>query len=250
MDGSLSESSCATPVASLDEPSAVRGQRIPRLEGFLLVGLEFGGLDFGDLMAQQFEFAVQRGLVGGEAGVFLAQAGEAAPDGHVLLAGGLGAAVGVEQIELAFGAEQGLVVVRAVQVHEQVAELLEDREGGRRTVDELPVAARRREGAFDDQVALHATFQAVFLEFGVERAAIVHVETRFHGAGVRAGADEALVGAFAQEQFQRAQDDGLARAGLAGDGDEAGGELPFEFLDQGEVFDAQRGERCQHGARV
>ena len=30
----------------------------------------------------------------------------------------------------------------------------------------------------------------------------------------------------------------------------AGRELPVEFLDQCEVLDAQRGERCEHGARV
>ena len=53
-----------------------------------------------------------------------------------------------------------------------------------------------------------------------------------------------------EQQLERADDDGLARAGLAGDGDEAGRKLPVEFLDQSQVFDAQRGERCQHGARV
>ena len=129
-------------------------------------------------MAQEFEFAVQRGLVGGEAGVFLAQAAQPAPDFLVLLAGRFRVAEGVEQIELPLGAQERLVVVRAVQVDEQVAELLEHGERRRRAVDELPVAARLGEGALDDEIALDAAFQAVFFEFGVERAAIVHVEAR------------------------------------------------------------------------
>ena len=72
----------------------------------------------------------------------------------------------------------------------------------------------------------------------VERAAFLHVETGFHRARVRPGADEALVGALAQEQLQSADDDRFARAGLARDRDKAGRELPVEFFDQSQVFDA------------
>ena len=79
---------------------------------------------------------------------------------------------------------------------------------------------------------------------------IFHVEDGFHRARIRPGADEALVRALAQEQLQRAQDDGFARARLAGDGDKTGGKLPVEFFDQSQVLDAERGERCQHGVRV
>ena len=130
-------------------------------------------------MAQQFEFAVERGLVGSQAGVLFAQPTQAGPDGHVILPGGLGAAEGVKQIELAFGAQERLVIVRAVQVHEEVAELLEHGERGRRTVDELPVAPGLGKRALDDEVAIDTAFEAVFFKFGVERVAIVDLEARF-----------------------------------------------------------------------
>ena len=88
------------------------------------------------------------------------------------------------------------------------------------------------------------------LDLRVERAAILHLERPFDRAGIRAGADLPFVGALAQQKLERADDDRFARAGLARDGDEAGRELPVEFFDQSQVFDAQRGERCEHGARV
>ena len=165
-------------------------------------------------------------------------------------AGALRAAEGVEQVKLPFRAEERLVIVGTVQVHEQVAQLLEDGQGRRRTVDELPVAPGLREGALDDQPAVDAAFEAVFVELGVECAAVVHVEGRLHRAGVRAGADEAFVRALAEQQLERAEDDGLARAGLPGDHDEPGRELPVEFFDERQILDAQRGERCQHGSGV
>ena len=106
------------------------------------------------------------------------------------------------------------MIVRAVQVHEQVAQLLEDGQGGRRAVDELPVAARLGEGALDDQSAVHAAFETVFVELRIERAAVVHIEGSLHGARVSAGADEGLVRALAEQELERAEDDGFARAGF------------------------------------
>ena len=77
-----------------------------------------------------------------------------------------------------------------MQIHEQVAELLEHGERRRRAVDKLPVAACLGERAFDDEITLDAAFKTMFFEFGVERAAIVYVEAGFHRAGIRPGADE------------------------------------------------------------
>ena len=57
-----------------DDAAAVGRQRVARLEGFLLAGLEFGRRDFLHLVPQQGDFAFQRGLVAGEAVVLLAQA--------------------------------------------------------------------------------------------------------------------------------------------------------------------------------
>jgi hypothetical protein len=87
--------------------------------------VEVGGVDFLDLIAEQFDF-----LFGGVFGVaeFVEFGGLGAPRAVALAVagvGGLGAGVGVEHGELAFGGEQRLVVVRAVEVDEVFAEALE-----------------------------------------------------------------------------------------------------------------------------
>ena len=66
------------------------------------------------------------------------------------------------------------------------------------------------------------------IEHGLDRATFL------------AAADERAVGAFAEDEVERADDDGLARAGLAGDDVAAGLEFQREVGHEGEVFDAQR----------
>ena len=45
----------------------------------------------------------------------------------------------------------------------------------------------------------------------------------------------------------RSHQDRFAPAGLSCNGNKSGRSLPGHFFDQGEVADAQRGERCGHG---
>ena len=70
------------------------------------------------------------------------------------------------------------------------------------------------------------------------------VKHRLDGAAFLAAADERAVGAFAEDEVERAEDDGFARAGFAGDDVAAGLEFQREVAHEGEVFDAQR---RQHG---
>ena len=69
-------------------------------------------------------------------------------------------------------------------------------------------------------------------------------ENRFDGAAISAAADERAIGAFAEDEIERVDDDRFAGAGFAGDGVIAGGEVQGEVRDQSEVLDAERG---QHG---
>ena len=62
--------------------------------------------------------------------------------------------------------------------------------------------------------------------------------------GVQASA---YSGTLAEDEIERADDDGFARAGFAGDGVIAGRKFERKVGDQGEIFDAQRGE---HGIRL
>ena len=57
--------------------------------------------------------------------------------------------------------------------------------------------------------------------------------------------DKAAVGAGAERQPQRIEQDRLARAGFTGEDGQAGAELQVQRLDQHDIADGKRG---QHGA--
>ena len=77
---------------------------------------------------------------------------------------GVASGVAVEEERLAFAREKALVVVRAVQVDEQVAEVAEHGEFAGRAVDELAAGFVYRERAFDDELAVFAWLEACGVE--------------------------------------------------------------------------------------
>ncbi len=170
--------------------------------------------------------------------------------------------------------EQRLVVVRPVDVHEPFADGRQAVQRGGRAVDELAVGAGAGEGAFQDELILFARLEAVLVQEGSQRGRsadfqtgepgvfarnapgqssalrrpgeqLCHVEHRLHRAAILAAADERAVGAFAEDEVERADDDGLARAGLAGDDVAAGLEFQREVGHEGEILDAQRRQHLQ-----
>ena len=141
--------------------------------------------------------------------------------------------------------QQRLVVVRAVHVHEPFADVSERGERGRRTVDKLAVGSGGGERAFKDKLIFLARFEAVFFEkIFQRRAKFFYIEDGLDRAAFLAAADERAVGAFAEDEVERADDDGFARAGFAGDDVAAGLKLQREVAHECEVFDAKR---RQHG---
>jgi hypothetical protein len=97
------------------------------------------------------------------------------------------------------------------------------------------------ERAFEDELVFLARFQAVFVQKALfqrraGRRETRHVKDGLDGAAFLAAADERAVGAFAEDEVERADDDGLARAGFAGDDIAAGLEFQREVAHQGEGF--------------
>src|SRR2546425_838737 len=153
------------------------------------------------------------------------------------LAQRLGVGEPVQQVELARGLEQALVLVLAVDLDERVPEALEQADRHRRVVDERAVAAAARELATHHDLALlHRESRLV--ERG-RHAAVGHGEHRFHGGALGVGADHVGRGAAAARQEEGVDQDGLAGAGLAGEDVEAGGEGDGNVLDDREVSDPQ-----------
>ena len=111
------------------------------------------------------------------------------------------------------------MVVRPVQIHEPFPDVGENIERGRRAIDELAIRARAGERAFKDELMFLARFEAILLQERFDRCPkLRHVENCFNGTRITAAANERTVGALAQHQVERPDDDRLARTGFPRDG--------------------------------
>jgi hypothetical protein len=116
----------------------------------------------------------------------------------------------------------------AVDVDQVLGGLAQLRHGGRAAVDPGAALALRVDGAAQQQavvVALEAGLvQPGASDGGVSNSAVT-------SARVAPSRTSAGIGAVAQRQLQRVDEDGLARAGLAGQHREAGVELELQLGD-------------------
>ena len=141
--------------------------------------------------------------------------------------------------------------VRAVDIHEPLADVGEDVQGRRRTVDKLAVRARVGERTLNDELGVFAGFEAVFVEQAFERSfQFGDVENRFDRTGIGSTANEGAVGAVAEDEIERADKDGFARASFAGDHIVTGLEFQREIRNQREVFYAEGSEHAKSVERV
>ena len=135
------------------------------------------------------------------------------------------------------------MIMRSVKIDQFVAELLENPQRGGRSVDELAIAFRRRESArFRIKSSSHGSIPASSKR-GFHFREFVALKNRFDRAHIRSSPDQRFVGAFAEQQLERADDDRFAGAGFACDSDEPRRDFPFQFFDQREIFDSKQIER-------
>ena len=108
-------------------------------------------------------------------------------------------------------------------------------------------AAAVAQGAADDGLAgVVRVVEAVFGE-GVLVGAAERAEGSADGGAALSVADAAGVGAFAQDEAERVDEDGFARAGFAGQDVVAGAKVDFAVFDDGDLVD---GELFEHGLSV
>ena len=226
-------------LAEFEELGGVAGTLIILLDLLLFIGLELGGGNFVHLEAEEIELLRVGFFVDDEGGFLSFECGAAADEGGEGVAARLEIAESVENRKLAAGVQEGLMIVRAVDINEPLPERSQDSECGGGAVDELAIGAGGGEGAFEDELIVFGWFETVFFEEGFEGGAkFCDVKDGFDGATVAATANECAVGAFAEDEIERADDDGLAGAGFARDGEIACGQFQGEVGHQGKVFDA------------
>ncbi len=146
------------------------------------------------------------------------------------------------------GIDQRALVMLAVNLDQRGADRFQGLHADRLVVDEGAGAAVGQLHATENHLA--RTFNACVVEavLGEDpcgRMALGDVERRRHLALLGAMADETRIAAAAERQRECIEQDGFARAGLAGQHREATGEFDIEPFDQDDVTDRQTGQHAK-----
>ena len=220
----------------LDEARAVLRLPVALLQLRDLGRIERGVGDLLDLEAEQFDLLIADEALVAEFIELVFCRGQGLVGRAIGAPLGRGVGVGIEHRELAILRKERLVLVRTVQVDEQTAERFEKRKSAGRAIHELLVAGA--ENPFHHERIAFAGLKAAALEEGVDEVEIrIELENRLDRAEGFTRADEIVIGPFAEDELQGADDHRFARAGLAGHADKAGSEFPGEVVDEGEVLD-------------
>ena len=98
------------------------------------------------------------------------------------------------------------MIMRSMEVNQIVAKFLEIPQRGGRSIDELAIGSGNRKAAFQNQIGI-TWFDSRFLETRIPFRKIVALKNCLDRAHVRSGPDQKLVGAFAEQQLERADND-------------------------------------------
>ena len=144
---------------------------------------------------------------------------------------------GVEQLAVGRGIDQRALVMLAVDLDQRGADRLQGLHADRLVVDEGAGAAVGELHAAQDHFT--GIVETVFGQDLCRRMALGHIEGGGDLALLHAMANQARIAAAAERQREGIEQDGFARAGLAGQHREATGKLDIEPFDQDDVTDRQ-----------
>ena len=158
----------------------------------------------------------------------------------------IGTRVAVEEQAVAARVGKPAIVMLAVELDQRRGDIAQQRDPDRLVVDEGLAAPVGLERAPDDQRLAGLEFDIGFVERGVHRW---REQGEFEGGGharlVFSGTHQPAVGAVAEHQPERVEQDRLARPGFAGEHAEPAAKIEVECLDQHDIADGQAGEHRQ-----
>ena len=140
----------------------------------------------------------------------------------------------IQQREVHGRVGQALAVVLAVDGQQPGADVPHHRGGGGHAIDAAAALALGIDFAVKQQVVQGLV--AAALQFGADRFGDI-LEGGPDTGFLRAAAHQLAGGAVAQDRVDGVDQDGLARAGLAGQHIKAGGKFDLGFFDHGNIFD-------------
>ena len=160
--------------------------------------------------------------------------------------GPVGAGIAIEQGAVAARIDEAAIVMLAVDLDERPADLAQQRDPDRLVVDERLAAAVSPDlPPRDERLARLDLHARVVERTGDHGGQPGELERRGHARALLARAHEAAVGAVAEDEAQRVEQDRLARPGLTRKHAEALREIEIERLDQDDVTDGKPGEHVR-----
>ena len=154
----------------------------------------------------------------------------------------------VKQAQMGAWIKQGQMFGLPMDIHQQGAQLLEQRDVDRPAVDAGHTASFLADLAHEHHVVgiVHQLFP---LQDGVHRLLFgtFELEHTLDKRGIRIGAHKGRIRLAADQHDHGIQNNGLARACFTGQDDQAGAKTKIEFVDDGKIMDM---EFCKHKKRV
>jgi len=223
----------------LDVPVKVGLERMQARRG-AVDRFEIESAQFFDRVAQEIAFAPGALDLRAMRGDRLLRHAARVPQAHELARGAFEAAVRIEQAAMGAGIDQRPIIVLAVDLDQRGTERAQHLHADRLVVDEGAGAAVGKLHAAQDQLVLGR--DVVRRQNRVRRMVAGNVEGGGDLPLLHALAHQSGVAAGAKRQREGVEQDRLARAGLAGEHRQAGGEIDIEPLDQDDIADGQAGE--------
>ena len=229
-------------IRAVEDLGRVRRRRVAGGKFRLVLLAQIGRVELVYRVAETLAFLGEVARVALERVKFRAEVAEIAPCRTVR--GSVDLAVGVEQTALERLFKKRLVVVRAVDVHEEASERAQGLHGRGGVVHVDASAACCRNGTPHHERAVLAGREPRVVENARHVGAHLRVGKRelgLHARLLRAVAHRGGVRPRAEDELKRAHEDALARAGFAGDDVQPFAERDVSRFDDGEVADCETG---------
>ena len=229
-------------VRAVEDLGRVRRRRVAGGKFRLVLLAQAGRVELVHRVAETLAFLGEVARVALERVKLRAEVAEIAPRRSVR--GCIDLAIGVEETSLERLFEKRLMVVRAVDVHEEASERAQGLHGRGGVVHVDASAARGGHGAPHDERAVLAGRQPRVVEDARHLGAYGLVTKRklgLHARLLRAVAHRGGVRPRAEHELERAHEHALARAGFAGDDVQSLAERDVSRFDDGEVADCETG---------
>src|SRR5687768_1402442 len=111
------------------------------------------------------------------------------------------------------------MIVRAMHIHQRLADFSQDIERGGRAIDELPAAPAHRHRAPQNELILRTRLESIFVQKILERTSqLFDIENSFNGTRVGTAANQSFISTFTEKKIEGSNKNRFARSSFPGNG--------------------------------